>query len=96
MKLFIVSVRDRAVDAFGTPFFAQAVGQALRSFTDEVQRESPDNSLNRHPEDYDLYLLGSFDTDHGTFTCDGPPKMIAVGKELRKELPPGVAAIRSA
>lgn len=81
MRLFICSIRDRAVDSFGTPFFVQAVGQAIRSFSDEVNRVASDNQFNKHPEDFDLYELGHFDTDTGHFDCHAP-RMIGIGKDL--------------
>lgn len=80
MKLVVVSVRDRAVDNFGTPFFVVSKGQAIRSFSDEINRKADDNMLNRHPEDYDLYELGEFDNDSGAFEVS-TPKMIAIGKD---------------
>jgi hypothetical protein len=82
MKRMIVAVRDRAADTFGTPFYVVAVGQAIRSFADEVNREAADSSLYMHPEDFDLYELGTFDDDDGSFDTHAP-KMIAVGKDLK-------------
>ena len=52
MRYKIVSVRDRAVDTFGQPIFVAAIGQAVRSFGDEVK--NPQSPFNKHPEDYDL------------------------------------------
>lgn len=83
MKLVICAVRDRAIDAFGTPFFVQSIGMAVRSFTDELNRKAPDNQLSNHPEDFDLYHLGYYEGDTGKFVCDDP-RMVAVGKDLIK------------
>lgn len=77
----IVVVRDRAIDSFGTPFFVQALGQAVRSFTDEVNRA--DSELGRHSEDYDLYEIGEFDSDTGAVNSMERPRMIAVGKDVK-------------
>lgn len=77
-QLIVLSVRDRAMDAFMQPFFAPAVGLAVRSFGDEINRaESP---MHAHPEDYDLYQVGTFDDQTGIFTSD-QPRMLAVGKD---------------
>lgn len=81
MKI-VVAVRDRAVDAFGQPFFVAALGEALRSFGDEVNRS--DSVLNAHPEDYDLYELGSFDDVNGKLLPLDQPRMVAVGKDCVK------------
>jgi len=77
----VCSVRDRAVDSYGNPFFVQAVGQAVRSFSDEINRRADDNQLNKHPEDFDLYTLGTFNSDTGLFDT-GVPRQIAVGKDV--------------
>jgi len=83
MRYKIVAIRDRAIDAFGVPAFVNNIGGAIRSFGDEVKRpHSVDrpNNLNQHPEDYDLYSLGEFDDETGTFECTRP-QQIAIGKD---------------
>lgn len=84
MRYVVVSVRDRASDAFGRPVVTVSEGAAKRSFADEVNRADPGNPLYQHPEDYDLYLLGSFSDHNGMFET-GVPQMIAVGKDLVKK-----------
>lgn len=76
MNVLIVSVRDGASGAFGRPFFVTARGQAIRSFQDEVNRQAADNDLNKHPEDFDLYLLGAFDDNAGQITGHQPELLI--------------------
>lgn len=82
MKLYIMSVRDRTADSFGQPFFTTSLGQAQRSFQDEVNRSAQDNLLYMHPDDFDLYHLGLFDTDDGSFEAH-TPKQIAVGASMK-------------
>ena len=82
MKRIVVAVRDRAADTFGSPFYVVAIGQAIRSFSDEVNRRADDNQLFQHPEDFDLYELGVFDDSTGLFET-GVPRQAAVGKDLR-------------
>lgn len=81
MKYKVMCVRDRAVDAFSTPFFVRSVGEAVRSFSDEVNRKDDNNQIYKHPEDYDLYLISEFDSDTGLFS-DSKPSMVAVGKDV--------------
>ncbi|WNK12706.1 MAG: nonstructural protein [Microvirus sp.] len=76
MKHLIFCVKDRATDVFGTPFFLLTNNQAIRSFSDEVNRVAPDNQLNRHPDDFDLYEVGSFDSDSGVFSCETPVVLV--------------------
>lgn len=81
MKLKIVCVRDRAADVFGTPFFMASHGQAIRSFADEINSQRENNTLNKHPQDFDLYALGEYDDQDGSFHTD-TPRQIAIGKDL--------------
>ncbi|WNK12796.1 MAG: nonstructural protein [Microvirus sp.] len=75
----IVSVRDGASGAFGRPFFVHARGQAIRSFTDEINRSAADNEMNRHPEDFDLFFIGTFDDSNGGMT--NAPELLLRGKD---------------
>lgn len=78
MKHKVVAVKDRMVDAFMRPFTAPALGIAIRSFQDEVNRK--DSEMNKHPEDYDLFHLADWDDETGEFTNLGMPAQIAIGK----------------
>lgn len=83
-KLVVVSIRDRAVDAFMRPVFVPAAGAAVRSFTDEVNRPSAENEMNRHPDDYDLYELGHFDDQTGRFTLHDDARLLVRAKDVVK------------
>lgn len=78
-KLVILAVRDRQLDAYMRPFVAQSIGQALRSFRDEVNRKDAD--MNAHPEDYELYSLGEFDEETGVI-ISVVPKQVALATNL--------------
>lgn len=82
MKRIVFAVRDRAADSFGAPFVQVARGQAIRSFSDEINRAAPDNQLYLHPDDFDLFELGEFDDSTGLYNT-AIPKQIAVGKDLK-------------
>lgn len=81
MKYLVLAVRDRSAECFGQPIFAVSRGGAIRSFGDEVNRASDNNMYNKHPEDFDLFELGTFDDSTGMFDV-GVPQQIAVGKNL--------------
>jgi hypothetical protein len=76
-KMFCI--RDRATDSFGQPMFLVSHGQAIRSFTDEVNKAEKDNQLYQHPDDFDLYYLGEYDSSDASFK-GGHPEMVLVGK----------------
>lgn len=80
MKHIIVAVRDRQLDAFMRPFTAATIGQAVRAFSDEVNRQG--SELNQHPEDYELYQLGEFDDDTGALLQPLPVKSIAIASNV--------------
>lgn len=78
----IVSIRDRQAGVFSRPAFVPSEGAAIRSFGDEINRAAPDNEMNRHPDDFDLFLLGHFNDNEGTFQT-GQPQQLVVGKNLK-------------
>lgn len=85
MDLYICAIRDSAVEAYLRPIFVNATGQASRSFSDEVNRVAQDNDLNKHPDDFELYLLGTYDDSTGRL--DSPatgPTLIIRGKDCVK------------
>lgn len=83
-KLVVVGVMDSAIQAFGRPVFVPAIGAALRSFTDEVNRAGSDNALNAHPDDFVLVLLGYFDEESGVFSVDeNGQRVLARGKDVK-------------
>jgi hypothetical protein len=83
MKLVIVSIKDRAADAYGRPAYVATEGVAIRQFSDEVNRASEDNQIYVHPDDFDLYYLGTFDDNTGAFDLLASPKQICLGKQVK-------------
>lgn len=67
MKLQVISVLDRAVNVYSRPVFVQAIGQAMRSFMDEANRDAAENTMHAHPKDFALFHLGEFDEETGRF-----------------------------
>jgi hypothetical protein len=83
MKQIICTVKDRAADAYGRPMFVPSAGVAIRSFSDEINRDNADNQLFNHPDDFDLYELGEFDDNSGLFTLHEQPKLLSLGKQVK-------------
>lgn len=82
MLQYVVSVKDRAAEVFNRPFFVPHRNVAVRDFTDEVNRAASDNQLNKHPDDFDLYLLGTFDDNTGIFTMEEIPTVLVRAKDV--------------
>lgn len=88
----VLAVRDRALNAFMQPLFTPAVGVAIRSFSDEVNRQ--DSPMFSHPEDYDLYDIGLYDDEAGQLQ-PATPRMVCVGKDVhRGHVQGGMGAVR--
>lgn len=82
MKLHVLSVKDNAAQIFGRPFYSQSTGAAIRNFVDEVNRPAVDNQLYKHPDDFDLYFLGTFNDETCEFDCLPHPKVLTRGKDV--------------
>lgn len=79
----VCAVRDRAVNAYMRPMFTPTAGAALRAFQDEVNRQHDDNLMYRHPDDYELFELGSFDDEHARFYLLDDPRLVGSAKHLK-------------
>ncbi len=72
MKLNAYTIYDVASGVYMRPFFSQADGQATRGFKDIAT--DADHEVGKHPEDYTLYRIGTFNDTTGKMT----------GEELEK------------
>lgn len=82
MKLVIVAVRDSAMDAYARPFFVPNTATAVRSFKDEVQNEQ--SPMSKHPEDYALWELGTFEEDDGKFENLPSPRQLVRAMDVKE------------
>jgi len=87
MELFICSVFDRKAEAFMAIFTVQGLGQAIRSFEDACG--DPQHEFAKHPEDFILFCLGSYDQETGELKVpDNGKYPLGSGLELRKKQAP--------
>lgn len=84
MRSFVCAVYDMAIAAYMPPFVAPALGAAVRSFQDEVNRGG-DSVMSKHPKDYRLYHVAMFDSDSGEFE-QLKPVIIADGSQMVMEV----------
>jgi len=80
--LHVVAVFDSAAQVFQRPFFVPRIEVARRAFADEVNRADAANQLHQHPEDFSLYVLGTFNDEVGTLSSLDVPTMVVRAKEL--------------
>lgn len=76
-----VAVFDKAVGAFGRPFFVPSSGAAVRAFLDECSRV--EGEMFKHPVDYELFMLGTFDDLLGALvSVPAHPELLARGSSV--------------
>lgn len=85
MKMIVCTIKDRAADAYGRPFYVPAVGVAIRSFQDEVNLASDESQIHQHPDDFDLFELGSYDDGTAQFELFETPRLLMLGKQAKAE-----------
>lgn len=81
MKLTIISIRDIVANLYSQPAFVQSKGSALRSFSTEVNRADANNQLYNHPNDFELYALGTFDDETAVFELYAKPEPIGLARD---------------
>lgn len=81
-NLIVCTVRDVAAEAYLPPLFVRSKGEAIRSFSDEVNNK--DSMLGKHPSDYVLFYLGTYEQNTGTFDLTPSPESLGVGSDFVK------------
>lgn len=76
----VFTIYDSKSEAYCTPFYANARGQCIRNFVDSA--DSPESAINKHPEDYTLFELGTFDDCKAVFEMHPTPISLGVAIEL--------------
>lgn len=70
MLLNVFAIHDAKAGFFQVPFYMPSVGQAVRALLDLCADGS--NMIARHPGDFSLYHLGTFDDATGRFVPNEP------------------------
>lgn len=79
MLLKCFSVYDEKACAYLPPFYLPNEALALRAFGDMV--EDSNHAFSRHPADYTLYFLGSWDDEDAMLDQD--KQVVATGLEVK-------------
>ncbi|WNK13825.1 MAG: hypothetical protein [Microvirus sp.] len=85
MKLNVYAIFDNAARAYLPPFFLLRDTMAIRSFTEAVN--SKDHPLNKFPQDYSLFRLGSFDDSSGQIDNESPQPAFLISGLVVLEAP---------
>lgn len=81
MKLTIFAIHDIKADLFGPPFYMTTIAEALRAFTDLA--DDPNTTVGRHPGDYRLMQLGTWDNEKGVFNTDQEHKNLGFASDYK-------------
>lgn len=72
----IYCIYDKKANAFtNDPFMVDFKGQAMRGFADLAN--SRDNDIGKHPEDYSLFYLGTFNKETAEIITEAGGKVHA-------------------
>lgn len=82
-KLRMFAIYDSKAEAFDRPFVFQTLGQALRGFTDAVK--DPSHHFAKHPEDYSLFELGTYDESSALIEQHKAPVRVVTALECVKQ-----------
>lgn len=92
MILKVFSIRDAKAGVFFNPFYKTSHGEAERDFHHAVNDDK--TTLNRYPEDFDLYYLGQYDDNTGKFESLDTPlhvkKAIQCFENKQKDVSPSI------
>lgn len=83
MKLHLVAIYDKKAREYSPPQGYPQLGVAERQFGDAVN--NPESHLNKHPEDYNMQILGEYDTESGVITPNktGPQHLMDAAQLLQ-------------
>lgn len=79
----ICGIHDTCSDSWLSPMFWQTRRQAVRAFKDVIADKNTEFA--RHPEDYNLFSLGTFDEQSGA-VVGAEPVLVCSGVSLLSEL----------
>lgn len=82
MKKIILAVYDSKTECYGMPFPADTLAQAVRDFSDAIADTK--TMFSKHPEDYSLFELGSYDYGSGTLEPSLAPRRVITALECIK------------
>ena len=81
MTYFTFSIYDSKAKNYHIPYNLKNEAVAVREFADIVN--DPKSSIYKHPEDYTLFKIGTWDDHDAKFKLESTPKSLAKGVELK-------------
>lgn len=81
-KLGVFAIYDSKAQFFMKPFNVRNKGEAIRGFADLANDQN--TVVGKHPEDFGLFELGSFDEEKGLFDNKTAPESLGLAQEFVK------------
>lgn len=88
MILKVFAARDMKAEAFLQPYYSPNVGSAVRAFGDACNEAN--SPFNKHPNDYVLYEIATYDDNTAEFASLTPIKMLGCAADFIQEKKQGV------
>lgn len=82
MILKLVTLKDIKTGAYQAPTAVAHLGAAIRAFEDGIKSPNKDTDIARHPEDFELYELGTYNDENGKIDTHETPKFIMGGTNV--------------
>lgn len=83
MIVNVYAIRDNKVNGYLQPFYSQTHGSAIRAFADHC---ADDKSMpHKHPTDFDLYFVGTFDDTTAKLESTQSPQLLAAATEYVRD-----------
>lgn len=82
MIVHIFAVFDSKAKNFGQPFFSLSREVAQRAFMSAVHE--PESMLCKHPTDFSLFELGTFNDSNGIFTTLATPENLGLAASYKQ------------
>lgn len=92
MILRAFAIYDVKAEVYNTPFFYGANGQAVRAFKDLANDKQ--TTVGRHPEDFKLMVLGTFDDGTGEFVSSDPTSLGFATDYVERAEPASITPVR--
>lgn len=82
----VFTIYDDKAEMYLPPFCFKTAGQATRAFMESCN--DPQHQFNKHPEDFTLFELGTYDDDNARFEIGATPHGLGKALEYIKGLAP--------
>lgn len=91
MEFKMFSIMDTKAAVFHPPFFKQTHAEAERDFANLANNQQ--TSIGQNPEDFDLYIVGTYDDQTGKMVLPPSPQHVQKAVHLVKPKSPQLEKI---